>query len=74
MGLILVKDTMIGVNKKGKVKVWLNENFALNSPEQQPLSYTMLPDLERESTMVDNVIDLVNSRAERWEPWTNFVN
>ena len=43
MGLILIKDTMIGLNQENKVKVWVNENFAANAPEKQPLSYSMLP-------------------------------
>jgi hypothetical protein len=29
-GVLLVKDTMIGLNKHNNVKVWMNSNFALN--------------------------------------------
>lgn len=29
-GVMLVKDTMIGINKDNHVKVWMNSNFACN--------------------------------------------
>jgi hypothetical protein len=29
-GLLRIKDTMIGLNQKNEVKVWLNQNFSLN--------------------------------------------
>lgn len=29
-GVMLVKDSMIGLNKQNNVKVWMNSNFALN--------------------------------------------
>lgn len=29
-GALLIKDTMIGVNKNNDVKVWMNSNFAVN--------------------------------------------
>lgn len=41
-GITLVKDSMIGINQYGQVKVWLNGNFALNACDPQPVSYKML--------------------------------
>lgn len=32
-GVLLVKDSMIGINQHNRVKVWMNSNFALNQPE-----------------------------------------
>ena len=29
-GALLVKDTMIGVNRHNDVKVWMNSNYAVN--------------------------------------------
>ena len=34
-GPVVVTDRMIGVSQQGKVKVWINENFAKSSPEQK---------------------------------------
>lgn len=44
-GVMSVKDTMIGVTPKNRVKVWLNPNFALNKPEPKPLSLQNLDPL-----------------------------
>jgi hypothetical protein len=38
-GLIKVDSTLVGFNHSGKVRVWLNTNHALNSPE----SHRVLP-------------------------------
>jgi hypothetical protein len=43
-GVLHVKDTMIGVNKVGNVKIWMNSNFAVNSIEELPISYGVLPE------------------------------
>ena len=32
-GPVLINDDMIGFNQNGKVKVWLNNNFAKNTPD-----------------------------------------
>lgn len=29
-GVLLVKDSMIGINKKNEVKVWMNRNLSIN--------------------------------------------
>ena len=39
---MIVKDSMIGVNSKNKVKVWLNPNFSINKPEEIPISLRKL--------------------------------
>jgi len=33
---------MIGISAKNKVKVWLNPNFAVNTPEPLPHSFSVL--------------------------------
>ena len=55
MGLFLVKDTMIGLDKDNQVKVWLNPKFQLNSLETQPVSYTNINEEEREQAMIENI-------------------
>lgn len=72
-GIVLVKDSMIGLDQKGEVKVWLNENFAVNVPQKQPISYQMLDEVDREAIMVDNILELVNSRTRRESLWGNFM-
>jgi hypothetical protein len=72
-GLILVKDNMIGVSQYGQIKVWLNADFSLNFPEPQPISYSMLDDNDKEPIMVDNIIELVNSRTKRSSYWRGFI-
>lgn len=47
VGLFLIKDTMIGVDKDNQVKVWLNPKFQLNSLETQPLSFSNMPEEDR---------------------------
>ena len=37
-GVICVKDNMIGISTENKVKVWLNQNFAVNVPEPRQTS------------------------------------
>ena len=31
-GIFLISRNMIGLNCQGEIRVWLNENFATNSP------------------------------------------
>lgn len=79
---MLVNDNMIGFNRDGSAKVWVNENFANNHP-----SYP-LPHLESttgrevldpknknlifidndEAAMVDNIVNVVGDHSEegRW--------
>lgn len=72
-GVLLVKDSMIGINKQNDVKVWMNSNFAVNEMETPPMSYGVLPDHEKESTMVDNIVELVNARSKKEPQWVDFV-
>jgi hypothetical protein len=72
-GVVLIKDSMIGMNRQNNVKVWMNPNFAVNEIEKPPISYEMLPEQEKENTMVANVIELVNWRTRKEHQWTDFV-
>lgn len=57
-GPVAVTDKMIGVSQQGKVKVWVNENFAKCSPEQKDLQPTT------EIAMVDAIYNLVGRRLK----------
>ncbi len=46
----------IGVNRKGQVKVWVNENWALNKAKGKP---------PHESLVIEELINLVEERMER---------
>jgi hypothetical protein len=41
-GLLCIRDNMIGISANNKVKVWLNPNFAVNTPEAKPMSFKNL--------------------------------
>lgn len=48
---------MVGVNHKGKVKVWCNENFAENLPEEQTVY------IEEEDVVYD-LVDMIQEATE----------
>jgi len=50
VGLFEVTEDMVGVNTEGVVKVWLNENFALNHPTS-----------ERPSLQITSTVSLKNA-------------
>ena len=61
-GVIQVDDTLIGFNQEWKVKVWLNSNLAVNSPELGKLYQKATTPNEARSnqiTMVDRVVRMV---------------
>jgi hypothetical protein len=51
----------------------MNTNFAVNEMEKPPITYDLLPENEKEGTMVANVIELVNSRTRKEQQWVEFV-
>lgn len=62
---------MVGLNKEGCVKVWLNENFAANHPEvERPLLEITASSAHKssaskeESAFVKNIVELVRGRME----------
>jgi hypothetical protein len=73
-GLICVKDSMIGVSAKNKVKVWLNPNFAINTPEPNPAGLKNLDPTCHEREMIHNIIDLINSKAENHPTWRHLIH
>lgn len=73
-GLICVKDTMIGVSAKNKVKVWLNPVFAINTPEPKPVALRSLDPACHEREMVNNILDLINSKADSSSVWRQFIH
>ena len=62
---------MIGVNEQQEAKVWLNTNFALNNPHSVA-DHKIGESLERE--MVNNIIDLINSKAAQSPLWTELMH
>jgi hypothetical protein len=49
-----VNDDMIGLTPDGRVKIWLNENFAKNLPDSQARTIH-----QNEMVMVDQISDIV---------------
>ena len=71
--LFCVRDSMIGISARNKVKVWLNPNFAINSPEPLPHSFSVLEATQYEKEMVHNIFDLVNSKADNNATWRQLI-
>lgn len=69
-GPVLINDDMIGFNQNGKVKVWLNNNFAKNTPDGdlQPPRYEEntyhAPGITNEAGMVSQVVDVVQEHID----------
>jgi hypothetical protein len=68
-GIISVKDSMIGITPKNKVKVWLNPNFSINKPEEKAISLQKLDPKDHEREMVNNIFDLISSKADQENLW-----
>ena len=64
---------MIGVSAENKVKVWLNQNFALNVPEPRQTSLENLAPSLHEKQMVNNIFDLINSKADQNATWRQLM-
>ena len=73
-GLLCVRDSMIGISSRNKVKVWLNPNFAVNAPEERPPSLKQLDPALHEREMVHNIFDLVNSKADPNPTWRQLMH
>ena len=63
---------MIGVNQQSQVKVWLNSNFAVNSPEDQPIAMGNLESTAHEQEMVHSILGLVEVKAEDSGMWAEY--
>ena len=64
IGPVHVNQELIGIDGDGKVKVWVNENWALNHlshemPRLKSSAHEMAPDYRDESEMVHNIINVV---------------
>lgn len=62
VGLVKVDDSLIGLNQDGRVRVWLNSNYALNYPEQhRHIPRGLQPSESRTNQvgMVDGIVRLV---------------
>ena len=61
---------MIGINKYGDLKIWCNENWAKNHPEQERTFVNAINSNEEvmensnEQEMVRNIIDVIEERCE----------
>lgn len=61
-GPIHITADMIGLNTAGKVKVWLNENFAKNYPDE-PLTVEANQQKPTETMMVQGLFQLVGEKC-----------
>ena len=64
---------ILGVNSKNRVKIWLNKNYAINTPEFPPASSLSLPLPEQEREMVLGVFDLVDAKTDHDALWMELV-
>jgi hypothetical protein len=71
IGSFELNDRMIGVNTKGNVKVWLNENFASNHPASERPSLEITVSAahrssasKEEAFFVRNLIEIVRAKLE----------
>ena len=71
--MLLVTENMIGLDRDSKIKVWLNSNFGLNKKESEPLSFSVLPKIEQECALVDNIIELISHRTIKNKGWIDFL-
>lgn len=51
-GPVHLDDNMIGFTPEGRVKVWLNDNFARNSPDPTRKQFQGLMGAPTQSTMI----------------------
>jgi hypothetical protein len=64
-GAFVVNDDMIGFNSNGQVKVWLNNNFAKNTPDSElnPPRYEEntyhASGINSEGGMINQIVDIV---------------
>lgn len=61
-GVMELDDRLIGFNIEGQVRVWLNHNLALNSPELKRIFPAAISPKEARSNqilMVDRIIRMV---------------
>ena len=81
-GPILINDDMIGFNEYGQVRVWLNNNFAKNTPDQElnPPRYeentyhgSGAGIITNESGMATQVIDVVQEHVHQGQ-LADFLN
>ena len=71
IGPFELNDRMIGLNKEGSVKVWLNENFSSNHPEvERPVLQITASSAHKssaskeESVFVKNIVEIVRGKLE----------
>lgn len=62
-GPVAANDDMVGVTEDGRVKVWLNENFAKNLPDND------VKDLHHSQTiMIDEILEMVEEHVQGGYP------
>lgn len=72
-GLVSVKESMVGITRTNRVKVWLNSNFALNAVEPSPISLQRLDPKSHQREMVNNIFDLISSKTQQDPLWTDLM-
>lgn len=77
-GPMWVNDNMIGYNRHGEAKVWVNENFADNHPQHRmpnllrtqdfdtlnPNNKNLIIRNDDETAMVENIVNVVGDHCE----------
>ena len=62
----MIQDDLIAFNKQGKVKVWINSDFASNEPEITAKERNIFSDSGRdESFMLDCVTEVLRTVGNR---------
>ena len=72
-GIMCVRDSMIGITARSRVKVWLNQNFAVNRPEPKPQNLLNLDEEMHEREMVQNIFDVINTKADPNSTWRHLT-
>jgi hypothetical protein len=68
-GPLHINSELIGVNSENKIRVWVNENWALNHPSHQIVKLTTAsgeipPELRDEREMVMNLLQVIEEKTE----------
>ncbi|MDD2984733.1 MAG: hypothetical protein PHQ74_15245 [Crocinitomicaceae bacterium] len=63
-----INDKMIGFNKSGQTKVWVNENFGMNHPGNHHSDATL-----DEAVLLNNLVNAVSSKLDLTPDFLNGV-
>jgi hypothetical protein len=83
MGPLHINAELIGINDLGEIRVWVNENWALNHPSHlihtlkstnvRTEDFEMVPpELRDESEMLKNLVTVIEDKTEQGRFPNNF--